>query len=249
MNVAVASARIGGIERHAGVGVDARRHVERQDRRAGARAPLDQRGVFRRGRAREADAEQAVDDQRRRRPPEALRWVRDPAAAQRGVRGGGVRRQPRDVAAKDDVDVEERLREAARDDERVAAVVPGTGEHDDRTAASRGHRARDLAPPRHRRAPSARGPRGAPRRRAMPATAQDEPSVAHRGGPYGHDDVGIVVVRHNVAIECSGTRSRRRAPADAVNRRAPAQRFRSRPGFGLSLRRPVKSVGWARPEL
>ena len=146
-----------------------------------------------RGSAGETDAEKSVDDQRRlsRR---RRRLDSHAGRRQRGVRGSGVRRQPRNVAAKDDDDVEERLRQEARDDEGIAAVVPGAGEHDDRTGASRRHPPRDL----RRRGAGALHQSGRPVAcldRADARRPAGWAQVAHRGGPYGNDDVGIVVPR------------------------------------------------------
>ncbi len=131
-------------ENRSGVGVEPARHVERQDRRAGGIGPVDQGGIVGRRGAGESDAEQAIDDQcslplirgrgrcRASRPDECA------------MRGSGVGGQPRRVPRKNHGHVEEPLPKPPRDDESVAAVVPGASQHENFAHAFACHRARDF---------------------------------------------------------------------------------------------------------
>ena len=94
--------------------------------------------------AREADTEQAVDHEAasvRRGERVGDRTACGPPAL---MGGSGIRRQCRNVAAKDDGDGIKPLLEVTRGHERVAAVVAGAGEQQYRFAAVGGQRAGEL---------------------------------------------------------------------------------------------------------
>ena len=93
----------GATQHAAGVGIQSARHVEREDRAGQAIDALDHRGVVAGELAREADAEQAVDDER--------------PGAFADLRRLGRERNP-----------EEPLLEPLGDHARVAAVVARAGE-------------------------------------------------------------------------------------------------------------------------
>ncbi len=123
----------------AGIGVEPAWNVECQNRNARAIRALDQRGVFRGERSREADAEQPIDDQRSAPSGGNVghgRSTRDYKGAMGVARVGW---QPRGFAAKDDGHVEEQLAQSARDDECIAAVVAGPRQHEHGSIARTGH--------------------------------------------------------------------------------------------------------------
>ncbi len=192
-----ADARAG---RGSGVGVEAGGHVEGEDRRRQGVGALDQRRVVGRQRARESDAEQSVDDER---AAPAFRDVGDRAAARGGegaVRRRGVGGQPGRVAAEHHRDVVESRAQQPRDDERVAAVVAGAGEHQDRAAALARHGRRDVG----RRQPGALHQRLALRRRLDGPQVRGAVDRQQAGTPFHPGIIG---------------RRRRRAGAARARRR------------------------------
>ena len=187
MKVAVAAARMVGAERNAGVAVEPAGDVEREYRSARRVGAFDERRIGVGERAGEADPEQAIDDQR---PVPQGREIRHRSAAgldEEAMRVGRVRGKARRVGAKDDFHVEERLAQPARHDESVAAVVAGSREHEDRSAAipqdpcdaGRG-RSRAL----HQRLPAGRRLDAAHVRRAVDGK-ESHRTIIGRGGRIG----------------------------------------------------------------
>ena len=126
-------------QRPAGVGVESARAVEREERarvarRQGIRRP-DQPGVGFLDRAREADAEQAVDDHR---PADVLRHIRMGCSACGGeapISRGCVGRQTVFGADENDVCFELPITQKTRHFEGIAAIVARPGKHEDRRIA------------------------------------------------------------------------------------------------------------------
>ena len=134
--------------RPAGIGIEPGRAVERQQRAAVAGGqPVRRRdpvGVASFRRSCQADAEQAVDDQRKRRVVRDLRQrgaagvaVALPGSGRVGGKGGRV-------GGEDDAHVEEALAQQVGGLEGVAAVVAGAGQDQDGAAAIAGEFGRPL---------------------------------------------------------------------------------------------------------
>ena len=122
----------------ASVGVEAAGNVERQYRRLDIVDLFDQRGVIAGKVALQADAEQAVDDQR---PALRCRNMRRALAAGRFPVAQGCSRFAGvfcGAARADHADRVPPLPEVLRDHQRIAAVVAGTGKHKNGLAAVAG---------------------------------------------------------------------------------------------------------------
>jgi hypothetical protein len=140
----------------AAVRIQPARHVQRQHRAIDIGRAQRQRARTARERAREADAEQAVDDEAV--AAGGVEVVDEVHAAGRGARQrmGRLRRRGR-AGQVDHFHMRARGAEVGRDFQRIAAVVAGTGQHDDdaaRHAAEQVERERGGrgAGPRHERA-------------------------------------------------------------------------------------------------
>ena len=143
MNVAVALARSSA---RCATPVSASRPLGTSSARIGAPLAFAQSTQFAWAcsqRTRQPDAEQAVDDECR--PPgrggrEPFRAGRAQAPARRFCIGW----KRRDLAGRDDMDVDAALAQPSRDDVRIAAIVARTGEDDDRPALGSEHRGGDF---------------------------------------------------------------------------------------------------------
>ncbi len=118
----------------AGLRVEPRGDIERQYRGFAGACPLDQRGVGRFDRARDAHAKESVHHQRRTLRGQ-VRAERAALGHECAIRGGRVGGQVLRIRRHHDDDLVVLAAQDARDDERVAAVVAGTGENRDRAAA------------------------------------------------------------------------------------------------------------------
>ncbi len=122
-----------------GVGIDAARHVDREDRPAARVDELDPFAGAARRRAGEADAEQPVDDERRVLDRVAGIDGRLATVAPSQPRVLRVAAQALGVVEQRDAHADAAFVQNARGDERVAAVVAGTGQQQDRPRALGGH--------------------------------------------------------------------------------------------------------------
>ncbi len=116
--------------RLAGISLEAGRDVECQDRRARVVCPVDEAGIDALDSALQADAEEAVDHESR--PLSPCGGHDGSAVGSEGpVRRRSVRRKALRVARKDDLHVVIGAAQPTGRDERIAAVVAGSREHDD----------------------------------------------------------------------------------------------------------------------
>ncbi len=140
MNVAVAAARIVGF---IATPVSASRPLGTSSARTGTAVALvwfDQRRVIGGQRALEADPEESIDDERASPIGRNVGERRAAGGDEGAMRDRGVSRQVLRVGAKHDRRLVEPLAHPACDDERVAAVVAGTGEDEDLAATIAGER-------------------------------------------------------------------------------------------------------------
>ena len=125
--------------RDARFGVEPARHVERQDRYAAVIGLHDPARVYLVDRAGKSDAEQTVDDEAEVAIVAPVRYDRTASLAPCGARGRGIGRHARGAVERADDDVEKPRGKMPRHDERVAAVVARSGQHQHARSTVRQH--------------------------------------------------------------------------------------------------------------